>query len=46
MTPHIIDHNDGKAKYYIDYEGCPMECTKEEYDAEMERLKAQTGGAT
>ena len=30
--------------YWIDYEGCPMECTKEEYEAEQKRLLAQMGG--
>lgn len=29
--------------YWIDYEGCPLQCTKEEHDKEMERLNFQCG---
>ena len=28
--------------YYIDYEGCPIECTEEEYNKEQERMLSQT----
>ena len=45
MLYSCLTANTAGPKYYIDYEGCPMECTKEEYEAEMERLKAQTGDA-
>jgi hypothetical protein len=40
---------DKRKIYYIDYEGCPLECSKEEYEKEMARIAYQTsypqGGA-
>ena len=35
---------DTKEIYYIDYEGCPMECSKEEYEKEQDRILLQVGG--
>jgi len=41
MNTFTKDRNFETVIYYIDYEGCPMECTKEEYEAEQERLNSQ-----
>ena len=45
MNTPTQDRNHETVIYYIDYEGIPMECTKEEYEAEQERLRIQSGGA-
>jgi hypothetical protein len=37
--------HDPNRKLYIDYEGVPMECSREEYDAHQKRLAEQAGVA-